>query len=89
LRGPSQRRPDWRQIADGFHARYPKRALLLDDAESDAQAYLTIHREHWRQIWSNSPLELVNREVNRRTDAVGIFPSEAAILRLVELILTE
>jgi len=32
------------------------------------------------QIWSTIPLERLNREVKRRTDVVGVFPSPAALL---------
>ena len=39
-------------------------------------------REHWAQISSTNPLERVNKEVERHSDIVGIFPNDAAIIRL-------
>jgi len=79
----------WRVVADQLRAKFPKLAELMDGAEADVLAFMGFPKAHRPQIHSTNPLERVNAEIKRRTDVVGIFPNEAAIVRLVGALLLE
>ena len=50
---------------------------------------MTFPREHRVQLHSTNPIEGVNGEIKRRTEVVGIFPNDDAIVRLVGALMLE
>ena len=79
----------WRHVADQFRPRWPKLAAFLDASEHDVLAYMGFPAQHRQKLHSTNTVERLNKEVKRRADVVGIFPCEAAIVRLIGAVLLE
>jgi putative transposase len=83
IQKPEQVRAHWQQVTEMLRKQFPGAVPVMEAARDDVLAFLNFPQEHWRKIWSTNPLERLNKEIKRRTNVVGIFPNDAAIVRLV------
>jgi putative transposase len=77
------------EVTTMLHPKFAAVADMLADAAEDLLAFTAFPQPHWRKIWSTNPLERLNGEIKRRTNVVGIFPNDAAVLRLVTAVVVE
>ncbi len=77
------------QVIERLAGLAPRLAELLTVAEEDLLAFYRFPEAHRSKLRSTNPLERVSREIGRRADVVGIFPNDAAAIRLAGALLIE
>jgi putative transposase len=85
----AQARERMGQVIERLEPTVAKVCRLLEDAEEDLLAFYAFPASHWSKLRSTNPLERVNREIGRRSDVVGIFPTDASAIRLAGALLIE
>lgn len=77
------------QVIQKYAKTAPKLADWIEQNVPEGLTVFAFPASHQRKLRTTNVLERLNREINRRTRVVGIFPNEAACLRLVSAVLME
>ena len=79
----------YKHVVDSLKDPFPEIAQMPIDAQPDLTAFAAFPREHWTKIWSNNPIERLNREIKRRADVVQVFPDSESARPLIGSVLLE
>ena len=58
-------------------------AKKVEDSIEETLTFMDFPSQHWTRIRTNNTLERLNREIKRRTRAIGAFPDGNSALMLV------
>lgn len=65
---------------------FPGIEALLHNAIDHITAFAGFPKAHWIRIWSAKTLKDANKEIERRSDVVGVLPNPDVLLPLSDLI---
>jgi putative transposase len=71
----------WKTVAGALRERAPKLAQLMDETHDNVLTYMAFPPRTGPRLLSSNPLER-NGEIKRRSNLVGIFPNDRAVIRL-------
>ena len=73
-----------RQVAEKLkEMKLASAAKKLEDGMEETLTYMEFPCQHWTRIRTNNTIERLNREIKRRTKAIGAFPDGQSALMLV------
>lgn len=76
-----------REIEQRYEKMLPEAMKTLREGLDDALRHYEFPEAHRVRIRTTNPLERLNREIRRRTNVVGVFPTEGSCLLLVAAVL--
>ncbi|WP_024345670.1 IS256 family transposase [Lacrimispora indolis] len=73
-----------KQVADKLRKmKLTSAAKKVEDGIEETLTYMDFPSQHWTRIRTNNTIERLNREIKRRTRAIGAFPDGQSALMLV------
>ena len=75
--------------SSGCASRFRRSPICSKRPKTTLLAFYAFPPDHRTKLRSTNPLERFNREIGRRTDVVGIFPNDQALIRLAASVVIE
>ena len=77
------------KVAEQFRKKNPKFSTWIEENIEEGLQIYQHPKDARKKLRTVNPLELINREVKRRTRVARIFPNSDSLLRLVTAVLVE
>ncbi|HIM55875.1 MAG TPA: IS256 family transposase [Candidatus Latescibacteria bacterium] len=76
-------------LVEKYQDSAPTLSQWMQDNVPEGLAVFTLAASHRRRMRTSNALELVHKQIKRRTRVASLFPNEASVLRLVSAVLVE